>query len=276
MLLKPFEDILNLEEAFSSIIYTDKNHTYEIDGKPARYSVTKLLSKYQKPFDSDTIAGFVARKQGVEKEDVLAKWDYERDYANHKGTEFHLYVENFLARKKIQIDREALEKFFEKRPNFAFAGSISAYYQELAKMINNFNIFYSWYAPKYKLLKSELVIGDKKCNIAGTLDNLSFDIETGDLHIFDYKTNKAINTKSKYGNKLLAPFDHLEDCELVKYSLQLWLYRLIIQRNTAFKVKDCKILWFRGEEYTMFDILNLEEEAKKMLEIEEMYQQDNK
>jgi len=55
-----------LEESFSHIRFAEKNHTYFIDGKPAKMSVTKLIHKYETPFEKDKIAFFVAKKQGVE------------------------------------------------------------------------------------------------------------------------------------------------------------------------------------------------------------------
>ena len=267
-LIQNFDSYIDLLDAFKHVIYTDRDHTYEINGKKAKYSVTKLLGKYKKPFDSDKFSKSVAKKEGVEQKTVLEKWDFTRDYANHKGTEFHLFVENYLERRKMMIDCKAITNFFKSRPDFYFADSIDMYYREFAKLVSNFLKFYEWYKEEHILVKSEFVIGDEVSRIAGTLDNLSLNTKTHDLVIFDYKTNKKIEKENKYGEKLLNHLDHLDNCELNTYALQLWLYKLIIERNTPFTVKDCNIFWFLGDNYEKFDIPDLKEEAQMILTLE--------
>lgn len=267
------DDIYNLESSFSDIVFIEHDHTYEIDGKKANCSVTKLLSKYTKPFDSDKMASIVAQKQGIDVSEVINLWDFKKDYANYKGTEFHKYVENFLSRKKTKIDLASLNLFFKnpKRKDFKNYSCVENYYLEFAKTIKNFNEFYSWYSKNYFLVKSEFVVGDKRANIAGTMDNLSFNIKKKEFEIFDYKTNSKFKMDNEYGEKLLPPFDHLENCEYHKYSLQLSLYKLIIERNTKYDIGDCHILWFGGDSYKRIPILDLKEEAEKILSLEEIY-----
>jgi hypothetical protein len=44
-----FDDLILLEESFSHIKFFDKNHTYTINNKPARESVSGLLKNFEKP-----------------------------------------------------------------------------------------------------------------------------------------------------------------------------------------------------------------------------------
>ena len=264
-----FNSLIQLEESFKDILFFEKDHSYKIDGEPVKYSVTRLLHKYQKEFPEKAISSSIAKREGIQIEDVLEKWNFERDYANHKGTEFHLYVENFLIRKKYSIDRDAVDNFFKSRPNFYYEGCIKKYYEDMAKMLKNFMLFFDWYKEDHHLIKSEFVVGDLKTKLVGTMDNLSFNKKTNELVIFDYKTNKKINKISKYKNKLLSPFNHLDDCEYNKYTLQIWLYKLILERNTPFSIGDCYILWFSGDGYEKIKIPNFRKEAELILEIEE-------
>ena len=102
--------------------------------------------------------------------------------------------------------------------------------------------------------------------MCGSLDNLSYNKKTKKLSIFDYKTNKEIKIDNPRGDTLLAPFTHLQDCELVKYSLQIWLYKLIIERNTPFEVGDGNIVWVSGKDnYILYPTLNLKDEAETIL-----------
>jgi len=263
-----FDSYNTLLDPFKDVVFIAKNHTYEIDGNKIPLSVTGLLSKYKKPFDSHNMSNIIARKDGVDQKDVLDKWDFARDYANHAGTEFHAYVENYLERRRLALDKESITKFFKFREDFKESDSIQKYYIKMAKMISGFHEWYEWYKEDHTLIKSELVIGDKECNLAGTLDNLSFNRKTNELVIFDYKTNKAINVVSKYKDRMLDPISHLDNCELNTYSLQIWLYKLMIERNTPYKLGDCHILWFNGDRCETFGILDLKKEASDLFDIQ--------
>ena len=102
-----FDSLVLLNECFSHIKFFEKNHTYTIDEKPAKTSVSGAIKKYEKEFEKDKVAGFVARKEGKTISEVLTEWDYKRDYSCHKGSEFHLFVENFLERRKIALDNRS-------------------------------------------------------------------------------------------------------------------------------------------------------------------------
>jgi hypothetical protein len=136
----------------------------------------------------------------------------------------------------------------------------------MALMVSNFMNFYDWWKQDHILLKSEFVIGDNASKLCGTLDNLSYNKKTKKLVIFDYKTNREIKTSNPRGERLLKPFTHLHNCELVKYSLQIWLYRLIIEQNSPFRVDDGYIVWVSGKEnYELHQVLDLKKEAELIL-----------
>ena len=136
-------------------------------------------------------------------------------------------------------------------------------------MVKGFFEFYEWYKEGYHLIKSEFVIGDPKLKLTGTLDNLSYNKEEKTLSIFDYKTNKEIKMHNKYGEKFLPPLDHLDVCEYNKYGIQIWLYKLILERNTPFKIGDSYILWFSSDGYKKIKVPDLKKETELLLEIEE-------
>ena len=260
-----FNSIIKLEEAFSDIKFFEKNHKYEIAGEPAKMSVSGLISKYEKPFDRDGIAKNVARRDGKLVEDVLWEWEYNKDYSCHKGSEFHLIVEQFFQRRTMPIDRDAIEAFLTKKSNLS-KESIDSYYSDMALLIRNFRSFYEWWKEDHILLRSEFVVGDKETKICGTIDNLSLNKKTGKLALFDYKTNKEIKREGYKGEMLLAPINTIPKCELGKYSLQLALYKIILEKNTGFEVGDCKVVWVAGQDgYELINILDVQKEAELIL-----------
>jgi ATP-dependent exoDNAse (exonuclease V) beta subunit len=261
-----FNSFVELEEAFSDIKFYEKDHRYEINGERAAMSVSQLISKHEKPFDRDNIARRVAKRDGKLLEDILWEWEYNKDYSCHKGSEFHLIVEQFFQRRIIPIDRDSLEGFLNKKSNIN-SKNISEYYSQMALLVNNFRKFYDWWKEDHILLKSEFVIGDKKTRVCGTIDNLSLNKKTGELALFDYKTNKEIKREGYKGETMLSPINSVPKCELGKYSLQLWLYKLILERNTNFKVGDCQVVWVAGlEDYELISILDVKKEAELLLD----------
>jgi hypothetical protein len=262
-----FDDLILLEESFSHIKFFDKNHTYTINNKPAKESVSGLLKNFEKPFESEKIAGFVATRDQKSVEQVLSEWEFAKNYSCHKGSEFHLFVENYFNRKQITIDSKSLKLFFDSNQSFYDNQSTEKYYKELAHLIKNFLNFYDWWKKDHVLIKSEFVVGDEENGICGTIDNLSYNKKTKELVIFDYKTNKEIKKRNPRDETFLKPIQYLSHCEYIKYSLQLNLYQYIIEKNSPFKVPKSYIVWVADKEnYELMQTLQLQKEAKMLIE----------
>ena len=258
------EELAELDKSFKHVMFYEKDHSYKIDGVTANYSATRLLKKYQKPFDAQMIGTMVARKRGITLQTLLAEWDFTREYASYRGTEFHKFAENYLLRKWTSIDKDGIKNFLDKNKGDQTIGD---YYNSFAVMVKNFKAFYDWWKEDHILVKPEFVVGDKESSVCGTLDNLSYNTKTKKLAIFDYKTNKNLKLKgSKYG-KLLAPFEHLPNNDLVKYSLQLHIYKHIIEKHTKYTIDDLYIVWVCGEEgHELIECLDLSNDADLMMQ----------
>lgn len=262
-----FNSLVILEDSFSNIKFFDKDHHYEIDGERVSKSVSQIISKYEKPFDTKNIAERVAKRENRHIDEVLNEWEWNKNYSCHKGSEFHLIVEQFFQRRSVPINRNSFIGFLKENGDiFNQNDRIKTYYNEIALFINNFKNFYDWWKEDHILLKSEFVIGDKETKLCGTIDNLSYNKKTNELVLFDYKTNKEIKKQGYKGETLLAPLNSIPKCELGKYSLQLWLYKLIIERNTPFKVGDSYIVWVAGKDnYELIPLLDVKAEAELIL-----------
>lgn len=262
-----FDDLIELEECFSHVKFFDKNHTYTINNKPAKESVSGVLKKFEKPFEKDRIAGYVAQRDQKTINEVLSEWEFAKNYSCHKGSEFHLFVENYFNRKQLTINLESLKSFYNDNSSFLKENSIDEYYKELAHLIKNFLNFYEWWKKDHVLIKSEFVVGDEESEICGTIDNLSFNKKTKELVIFDYKTNKEIKKKNPRDETFLSPINYLSHCEYIKYSLQLNLYQYIIEKNSPFKIPKSYIVWVANKEnYELIETLRLQKESKMLLE----------
>ena len=71
---------------------------------------------------------------------------------------------------------------------------------------------------------------------------LFYNVRFNEFQIFDWKTNKKFSKQCD--RRLLNDLFVLEDCDLVIYSLQLALYKLIIEKNTGVKLGKSYVVWF--------------------------------
>jgi ATP-dependent exoDNAse (exonuclease V) beta subunit len=265
--IKSFEDFLQLENSFKGVKFYEKDHKYKINNELCKCSVTTLLKKYGEEFDSEKTAKIVSLKQNRPVDDILKEWNFKREYACFKGTDFHKYVENFLNRKFSPLDLKGFHYMLFQEGQELDAEKRKEEYRETMKfMVKNFLNFYKWYDELYHCIKSEFVVGDFDSKICGTIDNLSYNKKTKNLSIFDYKTNQSIKTEGFKGKTLLDGLSHLQDCEFSKYSLQLHIYKRIIEKNSNFKIDDLYIVWFpENKEYQLIKPLDLEKEAEYVL-----------
>ncbi|MBU2492945.1 MAG: PD-(D/E)XK nuclease family protein [Bacteroidetes bacterium] len=89
---------------------------------------------------------------------------------------------------------------------------------------------------------SEVIVYSKELALAGTIDLLIYDRENNTYKILDWKTNKRIDTQSfnnKLGNHEASA--NLMDCNFSHYSIQLSLYRYILENYYGLTVTGTAI-----------------------------------
>lgn len=234
---------------FNNVVFTDSNHTYELDGKRMP-SVTALIGKFKKPFDKAFWSYKTAEKEGVTQEEILAKWESIALYATNKGSKLHNFAENYINNKII--DNVIYEPIDEKAYD---------------KIESHFLKFYEDTKETLVPIVSELVVGSAELGICGMVDQLYYSTKLKALVIFDWKTNKALNKKSRFQNKMLGPCAHLDECEMSTYSLQLSAYRYIIEHSTNLKFHSTFIVWFneKNASYELVPCTDHRDLVKEML-----------
>lgn len=206
----------------------ESTHTYRDYNGKAYKSVSTLIAKYKTPFDKEAIAAKTAARQGLTVEQVLAEWAKAAPY----GTAVHKQMEDFFFGADGPIDL------------------IEPYLPKLNQWRSQDVEFYP-----------ETILYHPDAEIAGTADML---VKRGDSWtILDWKTNKAIRKKGYKGKKMLYPFDHLDDCNHVHYSLQLSLYALMLGEP----VKNMNLVHIPRHQETLEVIpcLDLRQEAQGII-----------
>ncbi len=185
--------------------FDEPTHAYHLDGVKIP-SVTTILGKLKKPYDTQFHAMNRARLDNVPVEDVLAMWAANTERACWLGSQVHEYIEHYY--NGWNPDRN--------HPD-----------EEVRHRIEKFHHLVSGRLAGFEPVGQEIRMFHRKAGLAGTLDFLG--MYQGKLYVLDWKTSKEIKTdKSKCWNKMLTPFTDLKEHELNIYSMQISTYRLFL------------------------------------------------
>ena len=199
---------------FDQVQFDRATHTYTLHGQEL-ISVTTLLKRLQPPFDALYWSERKAPSLGMSAEALREQWDRKRARGLARGTRVHYFAEAAL-RGELMQTRHLRD---EERAFFAF-----------------------WQAARdqFTVLHTEQVVADAELGVAGSLDALLLHRASGRLTLWDWKTGDHFREGSRY--HLLAPFADVPDCELHRYSLQLSLYWLIVERNTEYVIDGARLV----------------------------------
>ena len=222
------------------IRFNENQHAYYVDwlgdGKFSRNrkSVTGLIKSFFNDFDAYKVIKAMRKPnirgkkkyRGKSDEEIKAEWDKNGEEARNAGSLFHKQIEMFY-RHRSEPDSPTAE--FEQ---FLFYNSS----------------IYKQFTP----FRSEWVVfDDDKSKVAGTIDMVYVTKSVGDtLHvvIVDWKRIKKLSAWAKScGHGLCSD---IPDANYFRYSLQLNLYKLILEKN----YDD---VMFEGKRYTKIVVDNM-------------------
>jgi ATP-dependent exoDNAse (exonuclease V) beta subunit len=211
---------MNDLEKFNSIIFDETNHRYFLNGQELTSTTTIIKKKIEQPFDRIGQATKKSEKTGVPVKEILKEWDEAGKTGREKGTNTHLFIEETL----------------KELPTTA---------SELIPEMLAFTTFWDRVKEVLKPIKVEWNIGDKELGIGGTIDFFCYSSITNKYHILDWKTGK-FELESPFGF-LKEPFNDLSVASFNKYSLQLSIYRLILERNIQLSIGHSYIIHLNSE-----------------------------
>lgn len=207
------------------IYLEEESHTYHLVGSPdfRPVSGTTLIHNFFEHFDGPEIAkNLIAtcpKYHHRTVEDLLEEWDQ----AGVSGTTTHLELENYILShrhtpiitKKGLSGKQWIDRVWER----------GGYY---------------WYP--------EVIVYDTEIGIAGTIDLILVDMQTGDVHLFDWKTNRKIHKRAYGGKTGCHPITRdIDDCNYQHYTIQLSIYQFLLEKNFGLNVCTRQILWLPEE-----------------------------
>ncbi len=201
------------------IQYDDDLHRYSYHGEVYR-SATQLLSLVKPKFDTEYHSARMAEMHGKDQEYWKRKWQAETDTSLEIGNNLHASKEEMDLAMGVVRTGEKIVRVLNP---------------EYIQLVGQPDYWY-WPPGMYP----ELVLWNHDARLAGRADRvylghlLMGQYRLADIE--DHKTNKKLASRSYYDYKtgkyrmLLAPMDHLMDCELIHYTLQLSLYQWMLEQ----------------------------------------------
>ncbi len=228
---------MTIKQRDDRITFIEDTHTYLIDGvhDTQYYSVTQFVHQFIQHFDAHNVIQRMmanpkwptSKYYNKTPEAITNEWDELRKTAAELGTQMHLAIEQFY--NKL-IDPETAE---EQDPD-VIATTEYGYFL-------NFYKCHDHLIP----LRTEWRIFDEMYKLAGSIDMVFLAPTTNgtgtSIYIYDWKRSKEIKQKNWF-QRCLPPLSHLDDCNYVHYSLQLNVYKFIIERNYGLHVTQLAIV----------------------------------
>ena len=219
-----------------------ESHTYNLASNPDLEftSATTFVGQFFEEFNPLKVATRLVAKspkyRGMTVEELLQVW---RDSAEH-GTVVHEEIENNILNQSPLTERKAIHGI---------------------NWLNKFKL-----TSRFEMYP-EVIVYSEELQLCGTIDLLVYDKEKDIYNLMDWKTSKSISTKS-YGNKkgIQPATADLDDTKFNLYSLQLSLYRYLLEEYYGFKIGQHMILHLKEEECIGVHTPYLKNNVLKMVE----------
>jgi len=201
----PLDSILSFEEV---------GHHYFVRGirhDALHYlSSTTFLGTFFPGFDKKKCLGYIMRGHRYVNDpdyryyrqtevEILDGWKALGDKASALGSRFHANVEYHCNDMAVEDNSPEFQQYL----NF--------------RMDN----------PELIPFRTEMLILHEEYRIVGSVDAIFKNTATGKYFIVDWKRSKKVDRKN--GDKGYFPLEHLKSDNLTKYSIQLSLYRFILE-----------------------------------------------
>lgn len=214
----------------SDIKFYEESHTYVHEKFGNLISVSKFIEKFKKKTDWNKVAkkkAITLTNEGTPttQEELLQKWEEKRIFSTEVGTLAH----------KIEEDK-LNEDFTHENEIFNIVNCPST---------EEFKLSLDITALEDNTVYPELMLYDLEHMICGQSDKVI--IKNKFIDIWDYKTDKELEYVGYYSQwagvkKLLAPVNHLDECNVNIYSLKMSLYMYMLWKANKGKLKPGKII----------------------------------
>jgi len=228
------------------IRFQEKGHKYWIDNNNENIvSATTYIHTFFSQFNEQKVIENIQKKSEylndpeykyykLSAKQIKALWEESRNL----GTNLHKNIENHLNEEELSSSASIEFQYF----------------------INFLKDHSTW-----KIYRTEWLIFAEMLRLTGSIDAV-FQNEENEIILVDWKRINVINYDG-YGNGI-SPFEHLPDSNYYHYSLQLNLYRNILEKCYGLHVKEMYLVILHpdNQNYDKIEVKRMEKEATSLFD----------
>ena len=227
------------------ISFEETAHKYTItleNGIPLEnyISVTTWIHTLFSKFDADAIIVKMRNSNkwnpqnkyyGKTDDEIKKLWNDNRDLAAQQGTQMHFDIECYY--NNIYVKNDSIEfNYFRQFEQDRLSAKELVFDESHSKMVP---------------YRTEWVVFDEEYQFAGSIDMVYECPDTGNLRIYDWKRCKEIKKSNPFANATAKCVDHLPDTNFWHYTLQLIMYKYILERKYNKKVEELCLVCLHPE-----------------------------
>lgn len=243
-----FNDLVT--EAFKDLDFDSDTHHYTYKGKEG-ISVTRFLDQFKEPFDLEYWSKRKADEAGITQDQMKELWETKNEAAKLKGTNVHSYIEHLFTGCELNLITESIYYEQTKGP-----------YEICCEQARNFK---ENLPANLIPVAAELRMVDPEIMLFGTADYIFYNLDTKIYEVIDWKSNSKFTISSYY--KLGHPFNNIPNSKLDEYSLQLGLYKIILEKITGLPFGISKVVHFSelNNNYAIYNCKDYSVELNKVI-----------
>ena len=247
------------------ITFHEPTHKYYVNGScKGNISCTGFVHEFFHHFDAKAIIAKMRRGPkwstskyfGMTDEQISKQWNDNGKQASSAGTAMHLAIEQFLHGAPEEIDPAVLTT-----PEWRH---FMAFWRDCGDDLEP-------YRSEWEVFTDSLEADDdrkeRKIKLCGSIDMVFRRKSDGAFVIYDWKRSKEIKSDNPFSTGL-APLDHLPDTNYWHYTLQLNIYKWMLETYYGLKIADLYLVILHPDNpsYRRMRLNMLTDEVEDMVE----------
>lgn len=245
------------------IAFDEPTHKYYVNGTcQGNISCTGFIHEFFGHFDAKkTIAKMrkganwaTSKYFGKTDEEIMKEWSDNGKQASSAGTAMHLAIEQYMHGAYDKIDPAVMDT-----PEWLY---FKKFWQDCGHDLEP-------YRSEWEVFTDALepFPGERKIKLCGSIDMVYRRKSDGKFVIYDWKRSKEIKSDNPF-EKGLPPLEHLPDTNYWHYTLQLNVYKWILEKYYGLEVADLYLVILHPDapSYRRMRLNILNDEVEDMIE----------
>jgi len=177
-------------------------------------------------------------ERGMTDAEIFASWDANGEDKRNRGTEAHLQMQLYVEGRPCRLTDP--EVVVGKR-------------------------FLDMFPSEWEGFRCEWEIVYPEADLAGSIDLVIRNMNTGHISIVDYKRSDKLEQNLTGFKRMSHPLSHLDDCDGATYSLQLSIYQYILESVYGQVVDDRILITLHPDKPFCTSVPYLKEEVEYLM-----------